>query len=77
MDIRKPIGQLFLLLGVILVVWGLVGGDAAKDAKGENLNLIWGAVIAVFGAVMYALAARAAKAEAGSCGSGCGCMKAK
>ena len=75
MDIRKPIGQLFLLLGAILIVWGLIGGDAAKDAKGENLNLIWGAVIAVFGGVMYALAASAAKAE--SCGSGCGCAKSR
>lgn len=73
MDIRKPIGQLFLLLGLILVVWGLISG---ADAKGENLNLVWGSVIFVFGFTMWQLARSAARAES-SCGSGCGCAKSR
>lgn len=77
MDIRKPIGLLFLILGVILVAWGAFGGDAAAGKLPFNLNLWWGVVLLAFGGAMHLLAARAAKAEAGSCGSGCGCSKTK
>ncbi|MDR1817932.1 MAG: hypothetical protein LBR07_07185 [Puniceicoccales bacterium] len=68
MDIRKPIGLLFTVLGLILAGAGagLFGGDAAGTAKnigGEalNINLIWGLVLLVFGGLMLGLALRSAK----------------
>jgi hypothetical protein len=42
MDIRKPIGQLFLILGTILMAWGIFGGEAAAGKLPFNLNLWWG-----------------------------------
>ena len=52
-DIRNPIGALFLIYGFILVVYGLVG-DQAQYARsfGININIIWGLVLAVLGAVL-------------------------
>ena len=63
-DIRLPLGILFLLLGSILVVYG-----AASDASlygqslGINVNLYWGVVLLAFGALMFALSRRGARAE--------------
>lgn len=75
MDIRKPIGLLFLTLGAILVAWGAFGGEAAAGKLPFNLNLWWGVVLVVFGAAMTYYARRAAKAE--SCGVSCGCSKSR
>ncbi|MDR2430304.1 MAG: hypothetical protein LBD14_05405 [Puniceicoccales bacterium] len=65
MDIRKPIGLLFTLLGFLLAVWGLVGGEAAAKARtirdDVNINLWWGIVMLLFGLAMLALARVAAK----------------
>jgi hypothetical protein len=57
LDIRWPIGLMFLLLGIVLAVYGLMS-DATIYAQslGMNVNLIWGAVLAVFGLLMIALA---------------------
>ncbi|MCX6875506.1 MAG: hypothetical protein NTW21_17115 [Verrucomicrobia bacterium] len=54
LDLRKPIGYFFLLLGVILVGQGLLTQGAAMYAKslGININLVWGAVLVVFGLLM-------------------------
>jgi hypothetical protein len=56
-DIRIPIGVLFLLLGVLLAVFGLTSGPEIYRAHslGLNVNLIWGGAMAVFGALMLAL----------------------
>jgi hypothetical protein len=52
-DIRRIIGGLFLLYGVILVVVGIVGSDADKaKAAGVNVNLWTGLAMLVFGALM-------------------------
>ena len=56
MDLRQPIGILFLVYGVILLVYGLVRPHPVLDL---NVNAIWGAVLAVFGAAMLTLAWRA------------------
>ena len=67
LDIRMPIGLLFLLVGAILVVFGLVTNCDpiyAEHSLGYNVNLIWGAVLLVFGAIMVFLARRASKAPA-------------
>ena len=55
LDLRKPIGIFFLVLGVILAVYGLVTkGDAEmyKRSLDININLIWGCVLTVFGLLM-------------------------
>ncbi len=54
LDLRKPIGIFFLILGIILVVHGLITNGAEMYAKslGININLIWGGVLVVFGALM-------------------------
>ena len=52
-DIRRIIGGLFLLYGLILVVVGIAGSDAVKTkAAGINVNLWTGIAMLVFGALM-------------------------
>lgn len=60
LDIRYPIGLMFALLGVVLIVFGLMS-DKAIYAKslGINVNLWWGVVMLAFGGVMLFLAKRA------------------
>jgi hypothetical protein len=62
MDLRTPIGALFVMLGVILAGYGLVtSGDTALYARSTdiNINLVWGGVMLVFGALFLWLARRA------------------
>ena len=58
LDIRLPIGMMFSLLGLLLVAYGAdTGADAMYQASlGININLVWGGVLFVFGAIMLALA---------------------
>ena len=61
LDIRWPIGLMFSLLGVMLVVYGFAtGSDAAmyQHSLNINVNLKWGLVLLVFGATMLTLAWR-------------------
>ena len=60
LDIRLPMGLLFLILGVILVGYGLTSDPAiyTEHSLGQNVNLLWGAIFALFGAVMLWLARR-------------------
>ena len=52
-DIRRLIGGLFLLYGVILTILGLVGSHALKTkAAGINVDLWTGIGMLVFGALM-------------------------
>jgi hypothetical protein len=52
-DIRRIIGGLFLVYGVILTVVGLVGSHAVKTkAAGINVNLWTGLAMLVVGALM-------------------------
>lgn len=56
LDIRLPIGILFGLFGLLLVVFGLVSNpEIYERSLGINMNLEWGVVLTVFGAVMLAL----------------------
>ena len=60
LDIRWPIGGLFTITGVILVVYGLVSDPALyQKSLGINVNLWWGMVLLVFGVVMLVFAQRA------------------
>jgi hypothetical protein len=60
LDVRRPMGFLFLLLGLILISYGLVSDPAiyARHSLGQNVNLRWGAVFAGFGAVVLWLSRR-------------------
>ena len=61
LDVRRPMGLLFLILGAILAGYSLFADPAiyARHSLGQNVNLRWGAVFALFGAVMLWLARRA------------------
>jgi hypothetical protein len=64
-DIRLPLGILFSLLGLILVAYGLIGDSSLyQQSLGINVNLYWGIVLLVFGALMFALSRRGARAAA-------------
>jgi hypothetical protein len=56
-DIRLPIGLLFLAIGLLLAGLGLTGDQAhLKTASiGVNIDLVWGAVLSLFGAAMLVL----------------------
>jgi hypothetical protein len=63
LDIRYPIGLLFLVVGAILAVYGVVSGPEiyAAHSLGLNINLWWGIIQIAFGALMVALAKMGAK----------------
>jgi len=57
LDIRLPIGALFLLLGALLLAYGLLGDALPPRGGGSTvINLLWGAVMAAFGLAMLLLA---------------------
>lgn len=57
LDVRIPIGLLFLILGAILCCYGALSDPAiyALHSFGLNVNLLWGTVFALFGAGMLLL----------------------
>jgi ABC-type transport system involved in multi-copper enzyme maturation permease subunit len=56
-DIRRIIGGLFLLYGLILTVVGIVGSEEVKNkAAGINVNLWTGLAMVAVGAMMVAWA---------------------
>ena len=60
LDLRLPIGGLFVMLGLVLAGYGLAtNSDAAQYAKsgGLNINLWWGVVMLVVG-ILFLLGAR-------------------
>ena len=64
LDLRYPIGGLFVVLGLILAVYGMAtGGNAEVYARagGVNINLWWGVVMIGFGRFMGGMAARAGR----------------
>jgi len=56
LDIRIPLGLIFLITGGMISIYGLITrGDAMVYAKsmGINLNLGWGLIMFVFGLIMF------------------------
>ena len=60
MDIRTPIGLMFLVKGVLLTGYGAYTNASAiyDRSLGMNVNLYWGFLLILFGATMLALARR-------------------
>ncbi len=59
MDLRLPIGLLFVLLGLLIGGYGLVSDPAIYSSSlGINVNLRWGIVMLAFGLSMLSLAWR-------------------
>ncbi|MGA2323416.1 MAG: hypothetical protein ABSG22_06165 [Sedimentisphaerales bacterium] len=62
LDVRLPIGIMFVLFGAIITIFGLFSDPAIYERSlGININLWWGLVMFAFGAFMLIMAWRAAK----------------
>jgi multisubunit Na+/H+ antiporter MnhG subunit len=60
-DIRIPIGFMFLLIGLIITILGLFtlsDSEMYQKSLGVNVNIIMGAIMLIFGIVMLYLAYR-------------------
>jgi hypothetical protein len=69
MDIRLPMGLMFLIIGLVITINGaLTMGDEKyiTHSLGININLWWGIVLTAFGALMLVLALVASKKKPGS-----------
>jgi hypothetical protein len=60
LDIRIPLGLIFLIIGGIMGVYGLATNHSAIYEKSleVNLNLLWGALMFLFGAIMFFIGRR-------------------
>jgi hypothetical protein len=59
LDIRYPIGGLFVALGLILAIYGIWSDPAIyQRSLGININLWWGLVLSAGGMVSLLLAGR-------------------
>jgi|HubBroStandDraft_6_1064221.scaffolds.fasta_scaffold1462710_2 hypothetical protein len=59
MDLRFPVALMFLLLGGILTFYGLLAPrDVGQVDLGLHVNLIWGLVMCLFGAILGSMAWR-------------------
>ena len=61
LDVRLPIGWLFLVLGVMLAAYGYANPPAESLLLGQvslplNLDVPWGILMALFGLAMVSLA---------------------
>jgi len=66
LDIRMPMGLMFVIVGLILVFYGAMTSNNAelyKPSLGTNINLLWGLVLFFIGAFMVILARRAMRGE--------------
>ncbi|HEX3352200.1 MAG: hypothetical protein ACRD3H_09785 [Terriglobales bacterium] len=62
LDIRLPIGFLFAIFGGLLIAYGALSDPAIyQRSLGININLEWGIVMLVFGAIMLLLGRRGTK----------------
>ena len=63
LDIRWPIGIIFSIYGVVLLVYGEVADPSIFQEKslGVNIDIWWGLAMLVFGVFMGALAFRASR----------------
>jgi hypothetical protein len=63
LDIRSPIGLMFTIFGVLLVIYGVTTSGSPmydQQSRGINVNLWWGIVVLLFGVISLLLARRGA-----------------
>jgi hypothetical protein len=56
LDIRIPLGLVFLIIGGIMGIFGIfTHADTALYEKslGVDINLVWGGIMFAFGAIMF------------------------
>jgi hypothetical protein len=54
LDIRLPIGLMFSIVGIMLLIFGAVADRAIYTRSlGININLAWGIVLLIFGGLMF------------------------
>jgi hypothetical protein len=59
MDIRQPMGWFFVIVGALLIGYGLFAHPPAGAARAAlTIDAWWGGVLLLFGALMLALARR-------------------
>ena len=60
LDIRIPLGLMFLVTGGLMALYGLFtrGSAIYEKSLNMNINLIWGVLMLVFGLVMYIMGRR-------------------
>ncbi len=60
LDIRIPLGLIFLIIGGIMAIYGAFTHGSPLYAKslGVDLNLTWGALMTLFGLIMFLLGRR-------------------
>ena len=65
LDIRIPIGLMFGIIGLVMVVYGLLTGSDPMYARslGTNVHLYWGACLTVFGGLMLFFARKSARQQ--------------
>ena len=66
LDLRWPIGLMFSLVGVLLVVYGFgTSSDVEmyQRSLGININIRWGLVLVVFGGFMLIMAWRGGRGQ--------------
>jgi hypothetical protein len=62
LDLRVPIGLMFLILGLLIATYGFFADPAIyQRSLGLNVNLWWGLVMLVFGLLMLIFGRRAAR----------------
>jgi hypothetical protein len=66
LDLRIPMGLLFMIVGALMAIFGLFtrGSAIYATSGGLDINLIWGIVMLVFGVSMFLLGRRADKRPA-------------
>ena len=61
LDIRIPLGLIFLIIGALMTIYGVITRGAADlyaKSLGVNLNLGWGIVMVLFGLIMFFMGRR-------------------
>jgi len=64
LDVRVPVGLMLVIMGVLLVGYGLLGDQSIyARSLGLNVNAIWGSVLIAAGAVLLGLSQRASRSR--------------
>jgi hypothetical protein len=63
LDIRIPLGLVFLIIGTIMATYGVItrGSMIYLISMGVNLNVLWGSTMIAFGTVVFITGRRGRK----------------